>query len=586
MDLINAGKKVLEPKPPKNAGHKFWEGRRKTHFSGAMTFGEFQKIKDGCVGCSLASRTFSSPAHPPLPPSALSSVPLAVDLLWLRLARLYSLGGLFLDFTTLLLGPLPDAALRGYAVAPLACQVTLKAAAALADSQAPRLPPMVLAFPKADPVVVCALRALDAAVDDEAAHARFAADPASLFAQCWAAEAKGAPNGLEGAVAWQCEAQSPLFDPANRDAAAAAVAAPGTLLAWIGPEAHDGVWRDPPAGSLAAELWPAVRGGLTRHAHVSQDRTSMVPGGGGTCPTECSRFVPTPGTKQSAKDVSAAAHNCAPKIIIPGVQKGASSFLFHFLAQHPQMVKPLRGANFKETGAYLNGVYSGNNKLDQRVSRFPHLEPDENQVTGDATVTYMLDNMDVPHRIKLDSPNVKVVFTLRDPVDRAYSDYRFCFGWYRGRKQNWDQTIDHTIGGFRQCFNSSDPGASEVPNFYRRCKTEGTDAYNLIKKGMYYHQVKHWIDVLGKENVMVMTSEQSKKDQENVINRVVNFTGLCPYAFDYRKAEHVTGTKLEDYFTWSEPQWKALKEFYAPWNKKLYDLIGQDLGWEALPFKP
>ena len=106
------------------------------------------------------------------------------------------------------------------------------------------------------------------------------------------------------------------------------------------------------------------------------------------------------------KHVAAAAAHCAPYFFIPATQKGASSALFQYLspshgavrpllvggstatpynvahchlycrylAKHPQVVRPLRGSHYKETGAYLQQIYSPPGALGARVFRFPHLE--------------------------------------------------------------------------------------------------------------------------------------------------------------------------------------------------------------------
>ena len=49
--------------------------------------------------------------------------------------------------------------------------------------------------------------------------------------------------------------------------------------------------------------------------------------------------------KEHDTDRQAAKFRCAPTFVVPGTQKGASTFLFHALSRHPQVVPPLRGAH-------------------------------------------------------------------------------------------------------------------------------------------------------------------------------------------------------------------------------------------------
>ena len=44
----------------------------------------------------------------------------------------------------------------------------------------------------------------------------------------------------------------------------------------------------------------------------------------------------------------------------------------------------------------------------------------------------MSESWETPLKIKLDNPHPKIVFALRDPVERAISDYRFNLRDYKG----------------------------------------------------------------------------------------------------------------------------------------------------------
>jgi hypothetical protein len=55
--------------------------------------------------------------------------------------------------------------------------------------------------------------------------------------------------------------------------------------------------------------------------------------------------------------------------------------------------------------------------------------PQEPFYTSEGTVSYMY-HAETPRLIKKDNPRAKFIFALRDPVARAWSDYRFN---YKGR---------------------------------------------------------------------------------------------------------------------------------------------------------
>ncbi|CAN0336394.1 unnamed protein product, partial [Ectocarpus sp. 8 AP-2014] len=140
-------------------------------------------------------------------------------------------------------------------------------------------------------------------------------------------------------------------------------------LLWMGPSASDGLWREPGEGSLWAEAFSRLRLTRWKPQHVSEScripcghwNTASLPDGESGAPP------PILAREQ-------AGFQCAPSVFVPGTQKGASTFLFHAISWHPQMVQPLRGAHgFKETGRYMPGVALGANKLGLRLAAFPFI---------------------------------------------------------------------------------------------------------------------------------------------------------------------------------------------------------------------
>lgn len=118
---------------------------------------------------------------------------------------------------------------------------------------------------------------------------------------------------------------------------------------------------------------------------------------------------------------------CAPSVVIPGFYKSASSFIFSAIAQHPQVIQPLVGAQMKETNCYMGSTPK---KLKNRIFCFPYIEPTENFITLDGTVYYATD-WSTPATFLKDNPNIKVIFSIRHPVDRLYSNYKFALETFR-----------------------------------------------------------------------------------------------------------------------------------------------------------
>ncbi|CAM9596637.1 unnamed protein product, partial [Hapterophycus canaliculatus] len=98
--------------------------------------------------------------------------------------------------------------------------------------------------------------------------------------------------------------------------------------------------------------------------------------------------------------------------------------------------------------------------------------------------------------------------------------------------------------------------------------------------------VLHWYRVFGRDNVMVVDSADLKSRQKETVEEVYRFLGLCPVDVSKLEPENVTQShKIPPGMQITEESFKALQDFYEPFNKKLYKLLGRDLGWEKNTFK-
>jgi len=108
-----------------------------------------------------------------------------------------------------------------------------------------------------------------------------------------------------------------------------------------------------------------------------------------------------------------------PDFIIIGGQKCGTTSLFHYLREHPRVRAPTR----KETHYFT--THFASQRLAWYRSLFPtllHRLVDSRIRTFEASPGYLY-NPYAADRIKNLLPNVKLIVSLRNPVDRAYSHY-------------------------------------------------------------------------------------------------------------------------------------------------------------------
>ena len=120
--------------------------------------------------------------------------------------------------------------------------------------------------------------------------------------------------------------------------------------------------------------------------------------------------------------------------ILGGAQKSGTTSLHHLLSQHPAIQMPM--GREQETHFFdLDDHYSQG--LDWLAGRLP---PGAGTTHIGLTCPIYLYLDYVPQRIRQYFPNVKFLFILRDPVNRAYSSY-----WHERKKGREKLSFEHAL---------------------------------------------------------------------------------------------------------------------------------------------
>ncbi|MCK5026832.1 MAG: sulfotransferase domain-containing protein [Candidatus Pacebacteria bacterium] len=169
-----------------------------------------------------------------------------------------------------------------------------------------------------------------------------------------------------------------------------------------------------------------------------------------------------------------------------GAQKAGTSWMYACLYEHPEICVPIkeihyfsRERNFKKGIGWYEDIFNGCK---------------EGLLKGEFSTTYLYDKK-TPEKIKKEFPYAKIIISLRNPVERAYSHYR---NEIKGGHIPEDQT-------FRGAMESDE---------------------SIVGQGMYYDQVKKYIDLFGKENVLVLILDDSKKDPRGFIKNILEFLNV------------------------------------------------------------
>lgn len=115
-----------------------------------------------------------------------------------------------------------------------------------------------------------------------------------------------------------------------------------------------------------------------------------------------------------------------PNFIIFGTRKAGTTSLYHYLSQHPEIyMTPHKGTRYFLSESEL--IKQNNNSLVNTLEEYSKLFSDAKdknaKAIGEASPSYMYSKV-ACERIKESLPNVKLIASLRNPIDITYSYYQ------------------------------------------------------------------------------------------------------------------------------------------------------------------
>lgn len=198
-----------------------------------------------------------------------------------------------------------------------------------------------------------------------------------------------------------------------------------------------------------------------------------------------------------------------PTFIVIGAAKAGTTALYWYLSEHPHVhMSPVKETNFFAFGLDDSGhpLYG-----DPDLHRFPIRDWDsylelfsgagDSKAIGEASPIY-LECPQAAGRIAAALPDVKIICGLRNPVDRAYSDYQM---YLRNRGQD-------LVAG-----EALSPGAAWAR----------PDSH-WMRIGRYHDMLSRYLTVFRRDQVHVYLFEEMKRQPLEVVQDVYRFLGLDP----------------------------------------------------------
>lgn len=190
-------------------------------------------------------------------------------------------------------------------------------------------------------------------------------------------------------------------------------------------------------------------------------------------------------------------------MVIIGAAKAGTTSLARWLGDHPEccLSEPKETLFFGRNDLYSRGITL------YQESYYPHYAGE--RIVGEATPAYSHRSRypEVPSRIHAHNPDTRIIYMVRDPIDRSVSAWKM----WASMDPIGDAYGDHLINSAKNGFNKwlSDP------EIYR----------NVVETSRYGWQLEAW-NAFPENRRMIIFLEDMRKNRAQVVGDVAAFLGI------------------------------------------------------------
>ena len=186
-------------------------------------------------------------------------------------------------------------------------------------------------------------------------------------------------------------------------------------------------------------------------------------------------------------------NNRLPTFIGIGAMKSGTTSLYAYLSIHPEIEMSVR----KETDFFMKF-----NNLEKNLSWYESSFSGNRKIRGEISPTYTKypQVKNVPERMREILPDVKILYIVREPIDRIISHV-----WHHlvmGRGDNWFESIQEAIDRKDLLFNE------------------------YVSASVYKDQLTDYLKYFPKEQILVLAFDELKNRPEAFMAKVCRFLGV------------------------------------------------------------
>jgi hypothetical protein len=256
-----------------------------------------------------------------------------------------------------------------------------------------------------------------------------------------------------------------------------------------------------------------------------------------------------------------------PDFVVIGGQRCGTTSFYNQITRHPTVKRAFSKEVHFFDNAYGRGAgwYRSNFplRLERRLVAGLRGGP---ALTGEASPYYIFH----PHAARRAAglvPRAAIIALLRDPVHRAYSHYH-----HEVRLGTETLSFPRALEAEKERLAGEEQRMLDDERYV----SFNHQHFSYAARGRYAEQLERWLACFPRERVLVLSSEDFYADPPGVMATALEFLGL---------PGEPPGTQRRDnegrYEGLDSGLRRELAQRFAADNRRLYALLGRDLGWET-----
>lgn len=250
-----------------------------------------------------------------------------------------------------------------------------------------------------------------------------------------------------------------------------------------------------------------------------------------------------------------------PDFMIIGASRCGTTSLHMMLGEHPVTIPPAVG---KELNFF--DLQYDDCPIDWYVKCWPVCDT-PGMLRYESSTDYLFDPV-VPARVHFWMPDCKFIVMLRNPVERAWSEYY----------NYWIQHFKVGISEFKRLLSDVTYDTPEKPLSPYTAESK----YRIVQKGIYVKSLKRWFELFpNRKQFLIIKAERFFTDCMGVLDDISDFLSIsfAPGTPTVGKYDILRDPR-RPYPDMPPKLRAAYAEYYKPHNEALYAFLGRNFGWQ------